>query len=195
MADQIGKFEGKFASLVDKACHDVRERKLEPSIFLFHVTTLGVSECIQHRSFIKKELTDIPLPVTFHGIWTRLNTYWDFLNYGLLEHIISKFGSQGLKRQMQDYVMELSDFKRRTRLCDFIDSWPVLRESPPKTELQVFVVSMKHDWDKCTLDDLDTSKGGITCSNFFLPDFADQLKERLHRIICKGVNIATEHYD
>ena len=59
----------------------------------------------------------------FENIWSILNLYWDFLNYGLLEHVISNFGSEDLKQQMQDYVDELSTFKQTTRLCDFIESW------------------------------------------------------------------------
>ena len=180
LADTIEYFEDEFASLVDRACQDVREREPEPTVFLFQVTTLRVSDCIQHRSFIRKELTDIPPPVSFERIWTRLTIYWNFLNYGLLEHIIGIFGSKDLKHQMQGYVKKLSEFKRTTRLCDFIASWPVLKETPPETELRLFIASMKHDWEKCTMDDLDSSKGGITCSKFFLPDFAEQLKEILH---------------
>jgi len=60
----------------------------------------------------------IPSPVTFITIWSILNLYWDFLNYDLLEHVIGNFGSQDLKHQMQDYIEEFSEFKRRTRLCD-----------------------------------------------------------------------------
>ena len=53
-------------------------------------------------------VANIPPPVTFVKIWTILNMYWDFLNYGLLEHVINKCGSEDLKQQMQDYVDELS---------------------------------------------------------------------------------------
>ena len=119
MADKVERFEEEFDILVDKACQDVRRRELEPSVFLSRVTTLRVSDRIQHRSFIEKELKDIPPPVTFEKIWTRLSLYWDFLNYGLLEHVINKLGSEDLKYQMQDYVDELSAFKGRTRLCDY----------------------------------------------------------------------------
>ena len=112
MADQVKHFENRFGILVDKACQDVMKRKLEPSVFLSRVTTLPVSDRAQHRSFIEKELKDIPPPVTFDKIWTRLTLYWDFLNYGLLEHVINKLGSEDLKYQMQDYVDELFVFKR-----------------------------------------------------------------------------------
>jgi len=102
VADQVEYFENGFGTLVDKACQDVRRRELEPSVFLSRVTTLRVSDRTQHRSFIEKELKDIPHPVTFEKIWCRLTIYWDFLNYGLLEHVINKLGSEDLKYRMQD---------------------------------------------------------------------------------------------
>ena len=81
VADQVEYFETEFASLVDKACHDVTKRDLEPSIFLSRVATLRVSDRTQHRNFIQENLINIPPPVTFDKIWSRLTNYWDFMNY------------------------------------------------------------------------------------------------------------------
>ena len=49
-------------------------------------------------------------------------------------------------------------------------------ETPPETELREFVVKMKHDWDNCTLENLETLKGVIT-HKFFLPEFAFKLRQ------------------
>ena len=92
---------------------------MEPPEFLSHITYLPVSARTLHRSFIKNDLMNIPPPVTFEKIWATLNTYWDFLNYGFLEHVINKCGSQDLNRQMQEYVSELSTFKQTT----WLTSW------------------------------------------------------------------------
>ena len=77
--DQVHYFETKFGNLIDKACGEVKGN-IEPHIFLSHVTYLPVSARTQHQSFIKKNLTNIPPPVTFENIWSILNLYWDFLN-------------------------------------------------------------------------------------------------------------------
>ena len=170
MADQVEYFETEFANLVDKACHDVRKRDLEPSIFLSRVTTLRVSDRTEHRSFILENLINIPPPVTFEKIWSRLTIYWDFMNYGLLEHVINKLGGEDLKHQMQVYVQELSTFKGRTRLCDFIDSWPCKDNRPPEEELRKIVIKMKHEWTQCTLQDVESFKMALI-HKFFLPEF------------------------
>ena len=146
------------------------KRKLEPSVFLSRVTTLPVSDRAQHRSFIEKELKDIPPPVTFEKIWTRLSLYWDFLNYGLLEHVINKLGSEDLKYQMQDYVDELSAFKGKTRLCDFINNWPCRDNRLQEKGLRKIVVKIDLEWTQCTLQDVESFKTALI-QKFFLPEF------------------------
>ena len=102
--DQVQYFDSKFRSLVNKAYQEVNG-KVEPSDFLYHITCLPVSTRTQHRSFIEKKLTNIPAPATIVSIWTILNLYWDFLNYGLLEQVINACGSEGSRHQMLEYVV------------------------------------------------------------------------------------------
>ena len=154
MEHQVEGFERKFGSLIHKAYQEVN-KQMEPPEFLSRITYLPVSARTLHRSFIKKDLTNIPPPVTYEKIWVTLNTYWDFLNYGFLEHVINNCGSQDLNRQMQEYVSELSIFKERTRLCDFIERWPCRNESPPEYCLKKVVVKMRHEWSQLKFAERD----------------------------------------
>ena len=176
--EQVQYFENKFGNLVDKTCQEVNG-KIEPPVFLSRVTCLPVSARTQHRSFIKTNLTNIPPPVTFESIWSILNLYWDFLNYGLLEHVINKCGNEDLKQQMQDYVDELSIFKQTTRLCDFIESWLCRDDGPPEDRLKKVVVKMKHEWSECTLHDMESFMKSLV-HKFFLPEF-DMLLQKAER--------------
>ena len=156
---------------------------IEPHIFLSRVTCLPVSARTQHRSFIEEKLTNITPPVTFENIWSILNLYWDFLNYGLMEHVINKCGSEDLKQQMQDYVHELSIFKQTTRLCDFIESWPCRDDEPPEDRLKKVVVKMKHEWSQCTLQDVESFKKSLV-HKFFLPEFDILLQKAERGCVC-----------
>ena len=182
MEHQVEGFEEKFGSLIHKAYQEVN-KQMEPPEFLSRITYLPVSARTLHRSFIKKDLTNIPPPVTYEKIWATLNTYWDFLNYGFLEHIINKCGSQDLNRQMQEYVSELSIFKKRTRLCDFIESWPCRNESPAEHCLKKVVVKMKHEWSQCTLQDVESFKKALV-HKFFLPEFDILLHKAERGCVC-----------
>ena len=180
--DQVQYFESKFCKFVDKTYQEVNS-KMDPSVFLSRITCLPVSARTQHRSFIEEKLTNIPPPVTFVNIWTKLNLYWDFLNYGLLEHVIKQCGSEDLKQQMQDYVDELSTFKQTTRLCDFIESWPCGDDEPPEDRLKKVVIKMKHEWSECTLHDVESFKRALV-HKFFLPEFDILLQNAERGCVC-----------
>ena len=183
MENQVDYFESGFAKLVQKACNDVKKNNLEPSDFLSQVTTLPVSDRYQHRSFIEEKLTDIPPPVTFEKIWSRLTIYWDFMNYGLLKHVINKLEREDLKHQMKDYMDELCTFKRRTRLCDFIDSWPCKDERPPEEGLRKVVFKMDRDWTQCTLHDVESFKMALV-HKLFLPEYDIILQKAERGCVC-----------
>ena len=155
--------------------------KMEPSIFIDCIRCLSTST--PNPSFIKEKLTKIPLPVTFVKTWSILNLYWDFLNYGLLEHVINQCGSADLKQQMQDYVDELSTFKQTTRLRDFIKSWPCRDDGPPEDHLKKVVIKMKHDWFQCTLQDVESFKKSLV-HNFFLPEIDILLQKITEDCVC-----------
>ena len=179
--EQVQYFENTFGNLVDKACEEVK--KIDPHIFLSRVTYLPVSVCREHRSFIEEKLTNIPPPETFAKIWLILNLYWDFLNYGLLQHIINQCGSECLKQQMQEYVHQLSAFKQTTRLCDFIETWPCRDDGPPEDRLKKVVVKMRHDWSQCTLQDVESFKKALV-HKFFLPEFDILLQKAERGCVC-----------
>ena len=132
--------------------------------------SLDVFRQREHQEFIKDHLTNIEKGTHLSNLWARLGTYWNFLNFDLLKHVIKKFGSEDLKQKMKSYKCDLQWFQRVTRVCDFIDCWPVQGEAP-EADLREFVAKMKHDWNNCTLEDLDKIKGVITCK-FFIPKFA-----------------------
>ena len=182
MEHQVEGFERKFGSLIHKAYQEVN-RQMEPPEFLSCITYLPVSARTLHRSFIRKDLTNIPPPVTYEKIWATLNTYWDFLNYGFLEHVINECGSQDLNQQMQEYVSELSAFKQKTRLCDFVKSWPCRNESLPEHCLKKVVVKMKHDWSQCTLQDVESFMKSLV-HKFFLPEFDILLRKAEKGCVC-----------
>ena len=178
MEDQVRYFDREFRNLVDKACQEVIG-KMEPVIFISHITHLPVSYRTLHRSFIQEKLSNIPPPVTYVKIWPILNLYWDFLNYTLLEHVINKCGSENLKQQMQGYVDELSTFKQITHLCDFVES----TNNIPTHSLKNVVVKMKHGWSQCTLRDVESFMKALI-HKFFLPEFDLLLKKVERGCVC-----------
>ena len=136
------------------------------------LVTLDVSRQREHQEFMES----FDKGTHLNDLWKRLGSYWNFLNFDLLEHVVNGFGSDDLKKKMESYESDLQCFRKATRLCDFIACWPVRGQTPPESELREFVANVDYHWDHCTLEDLEMLEGVIT-RKFFLPKFALRLRE------------------
>ena len=175
---QVRQLQTRFRDLVISTYRILVYKRVDVDLrsFRFSLLALDVFQKHEHQHFINNHLMKIQPATTFDDLWAKLNNYWNFLNFDLLEHIVSIFGSEDLKQKMESYEHDLQSFRKATRVCDFIDCWPVRGQTPPKKELRKFVAKIKYDWDNCTLEDLDTLKGVIT-RKFFIPKFAFRLRK------------------
>ena len=76
-----------------------------------------------------------------------------FIDYGLLEHLITKFGSMMLKKDMNVYVAEMKVFMKETTVADVIDLLPgheILHLSYAKVKAKI-----GDDPKSCTLQRLN----------------------------------------
>ena len=174
---QEQQLESRFRGLATITYETMVRMKVDIDDFRARLTSLDVFRLSTHREFLDSHVMKVEQGTTFYDLWVNLNVYWNFLNFDLLEHIVNSFNIEDLKHKMVSYVHDLQSFRKATRVCDFVDCWPVLEQSPPKrSDLRKFIAKMKLEWDKCTLEDLETLKGVIT-HKFFLPGFALQLKK------------------
>ena len=109
-------------------------------------------------------------------IWSELSPYLNFLNYEILQHILFNFSDGSVQKDMDEYASMMEDFFQETRLCDFLECWPIKGETPPAEELSNFVVKHKKDWNTCTLHDLDILEKSLA-RKLFLPTFAVILRD------------------
>ena len=96
-----------------------------------------------------------------------MSTYWDFLNYTLIENLVEKFGDSDLISRMQDYKKDLKEFRIKTRLCDFAKYHTECNEQVTEGDLKELVVKLKQSWEECTLEDLEKSKKTLLINSFF----------------------------
>ena len=62
--------------------------------------------------------------VVTSGVFLPLSPLFVFIDYDLLNHMISKFGSPELKSDMALYIKEMQVFMKETKVGDLIDHWP-----------------------------------------------------------------------
>ena len=135
---------------------------------LISMNTFGTYE---YEEFIDGHLMKMDKETTFHNLWVRLSDCWNFLNFNLLKHVITIFGSEDLKHKMESYEHDLQSFQKAARVCDFIDSWPGGKQLPPEAEFKNLFVELKCDWDTFTLEDFQMIKKEIS-KILKLPEFS-----------------------
>ena len=149
--EEIQELEDEFFNVVQKAASDLE--KIELSAVKLCITHLPVSVKHQHQhiKFLQKNLTAINNAKSVSEIFTILALYWDFLNCGLLNEIVRKFGNYETKQVMEKYAEKLREFRVKTKLEDVIGKWA--RSCP--SHFSEFVSEMGGIWRDRTLEDLE----------------------------------------
>lgn len=57
-------------------------------------------------------------------IFLHYSPLFTFIDYGLLEYLISEFGKAKLKERMASHVAEVEQFKKETTVADVMNIWP-----------------------------------------------------------------------
>ncbi len=183
---QTKKLDEEFRSLVGLARAAILLQDHQPSDFMEKVSRLGPDHQAEHRSFIKEDLINLPQTATVDKIWISLNTYWNYLNYGLLEHVIKEFNIKDLEQKLKSYVEKLKTFKRDTKLCDFVQYCRRRHDHVPSIDkLKKLEVKMDHpDWSRCTLWEVEEFKRTLISKFFFPNEFLLIFKEATDGCIC-----------
>ena len=164
--------ESEFVQLKDKVCESVIAQPVE--IFKYRITSLKVGEVEHHMDYLKEIIQN---KCTVIDILVELNCYLNFLNYGLLQHILDKFENKELQVKMDGYKMKINNFFKCTHICDFMECWQKHECQPSVEHLQKFIEVKTHkNWETCTLQDLDNLKGKLA-TKLFLPNFSLTLEK------------------
>ena len=163
---QMDSLETEFDTLKDDVFESVKTQPVDT--FKVRLTSFSIKDKEHHMEYVK-EMIDKKDTIT--DIWIELNDYLNFLNHEILQHILRKFKNAELQKRMDAYRVKINTFFRNTRICDFIDCWPLHGCKAPVEKLQHFIeIKICKDWETCTLEDLDNLKGRLA-TKLLLPKF------------------------
>ena len=124
----------------------------------------------EHDDFFQELDQEFDECSSVDNVWTKLNKYWDYMNWTLLESFIRRLRDPNLREAMDSYIASLKSFQKHTRICDFAKCPPREKSLVVRPHLKKFVLNLKLDWKVCTLEDLDNLRGCII-RKFNLPKF------------------------
>ena len=99
------------------------------------LTRLPFTFKTEYESKIQSMLPELEERRVIDNLFYRLNPLFTFIDYELLQHLVSKFGSQALKQEMMSYTEKVQLFKKRTTISELINCWPGLKVPPIDHEL------------------------------------------------------------
>ena len=131
------------------------EEKITADDLLDELTFLPIELKREYQKSVKEEILtcgDTCRSVT-QLIQLIVNQVCTFLDYKLLEHLVSKFASSQLKHDMANYVVDLNKFKKETTVAELIDHWDGIED--PSVNFTELRIHFGEDPTKCNLERLD----------------------------------------
>ena len=168
----IKHLESRFSSLTDSICSELIDARLDIEkilseiLFVPRLLKRKVSHIASHHlvSCATRQRPDI------RNLFAYLDaTTWNFVDYALLEHLISIFASNKLKEEMAIYARDMFDFKHKTTVSQLNRFW--LRQDIPQVYADVYsniTVKVKRDPDACTLEQICALRREM-CERFLPP--------------------------
>ena len=123
---------------------------------LSKLTRLPLLLELEYESSIEKRIHGMRTETHIDDLFiVHLNPLSSFIDYGLIEHLIRKLGSDDLRKDMQSYCSEMVVFMKETTIKQLIetDRFPGQTEIPPKFSL--IETKIGEDASKCTLEQLN----------------------------------------
>ena len=174
--NEASKLEEQFRSIVRSAFSAIAAQNISVDMFIAGLGNLSLERKALHKDFLEKLCSDISKELTLGKVWLKLSTYWNFLNYFLLEQVICEFGDRNIKDSMEDYKSKLKVFRCNTCLHDFAKYSTKISEDLTVKDFHLLAMKLKKNWEKCTLEDLENLTGKFT-HKLFVSSFSLTLKE------------------
>ena len=158
-------FESQFSNIQEKIVAElVGDENIDTSRLLNTLTSLPLKYRNEYEKAIQTKLPTLSHHQSINELFCGLvNPLVSFLDYGLLDHIVVKFGSDSLKKEMQAYGRDMKDFMRRTTLKQLIELnyFPGQSEIPQK--FSIFQAKIDRDASECTLEHINVIRRRYCC--------------------------------
>jgi len=123
------------------------------------VAVLPTSLQYQHQYFFDHHSPRVAKATNVEEIFIILSKYSNFLNCGLLAHIIEQFGDKSLKKELSNYTTALKEFCSRTKITDFIKTHGQTLNVPPGFVTVKMKMGIK--WESSTLEDVEEYRKSV----------------------------------
>ena len=132
----IEELKKKFKAL--KNATRTKLKGIEVDDLVDGVTSLPARDKEQHKEFIKEYAKAFENCKSTNEVFIQLNNYWDYFNWGILNHIITEFSLISLESDRKEYKDKLEKFMDHTMLDQLPEAEDDERyEEPPQAFVKI----------------------------------------------------------
>ena len=158
--NEVENHQSVFEDLQVEILEELDEKKF--SVQSLKVKLTCARHCPDYSKYLKLVLSKSSIK-TMLDLFGHITECWSFLDYGLLNVIIDKFGSKDLKQKMKTYASDLSIFRNKTKVAPFVraiqqNNFHPRKQRKKKKEEEIFkklIETINQDPNICTLARLD----------------------------------------
>ena len=154
VSKRIETLEEQFDCLHGRLVTELSEGGASVDQVLQALTKLPFSFRKEYESTIQSMLPELEKREVIRNLFYRLNPLFTFVDYKLLHHLVLKFGSPRLKKDVVTYAEKVQLFKKITTISELIDyQWPGLKV--PQIDHKMLRAKFADDPKSYTLEKLD----------------------------------------
>ena len=153
-AQQMEEMEHRYVGLAYEVMTSMKKKNVNLEEVKFWLTQIPVNLIYTHKHFLEgKHIQVISRAESLLEIFGHLRSYWNFLDYGLLEYVAITFGHDEVKQSMRRYKEELTSFRKSVTLSQFMKLWP--NRMNPTPEFSKLVIKLNRIQSFLTLQDVE----------------------------------------
>ena len=153
VSERIETLDAQFRGLHSRLLRELTKGGVTVDDLLQALTLLPFAFSQQYESTIQSMLPNLEKEEVIRKLFLRLNPLFTFIDFKLLQHLVSAFGSPELKKDMTSYAEKVQLFKKVTTISDLIDHWPGL--DLPQIDHKMLRTKFEDDPKSYTLEKLD----------------------------------------
>ena len=143
----------QFDCLHERLVNELSEGSTSVDQVLQVLTKLPVTFRKGYENIMQKMLPKLEKRRVISQLFNCLNPLFTFIDFKLLQHLISKLGSQELKQEMIAYTEKVQLFKKITTISEVMECWPGLKVS--HVDHKILKAKFSDDPKSYTLEKLD----------------------------------------
>ena len=153
VSKRIKTSEEQFDCLHERLVTELSEGGASVDQALRALTKLPLTFRKEYESTIQSMIPELEKREVIRNLFYRLNPLFTFVDYKLLHHLVMKFGSPCLKKDMVTYTDKVQLFKKVTTISELIDYWPGLEV--PQIDHEMLRAKFEDNPKSHTLEKLD----------------------------------------